>query len=315
MKPRRRMNTRKLYAALALAAILLAGCATSSGPVLTSPGVYHCIARFSSITVAASRPAIPSASTGQPASTYRRSDQRAGQNSMTPRYQHTVCRRRSHGPAISQSMKPRCFMNLTPPAYPAAAPPSSKPRFPRAAALAVAAELCAALKPLCPPDRLKVCGSLRRRKAEVGDVEIVYVGRVELRPDPEDLLGRTVPANLAEAWLAEALRAGVLAQRLNKNGSPAWGAQNKLAVHAASGIPVDFFQGTESGWWSLVVCRTGSAAHNTRLCLAAIERGWQWDPYHGFKDRATGRLLHTPRSERAVFELVGLPYLEPWERS
>lgn len=188
----------------------------------------------------------------------------------------------------------------------------SKTKYPRADALAVAKELCDLLKPIS--DKLIVAGSLRRRKAEVGDVEICYLGKIEPRPDPLDLLGQVIPTNLADEFLGQLLARGVLQRRPNVNGGTAWGERNKLAVHVASGIPVDFFQTRPEGWWSLVVCRTGSAAHNEKVCHAAIARRLRWNPYAGFEDRASGQLLYIPRSEPAVFERVGLPWLDPWQR-
>jgi DNA polymerase/3'-5' exonuclease PolX len=185
-------------------------------------------------------------------------------------------------------------------------------KYPREAALAVARELCAALKPVTT--KLMVAGSLRRRKAAVGDVEIIYLGRSGFQPDPNDLLGHQIQTNLADQVINEWVAAGMLSKRPNKNGGFSWGGQNKLAVHAASGIPVDFFQTSPSGWWSLVVCRTGSAANNERICNAAIARGLRWNPYHGFEDRRSGALLHVARSEQDVFARVGLAYVEPWLR-
>lgn len=185
-------------------------------------------------------------------------------------------------------------------------------KYPRAAALAVARELCDALKPVTT--RLMVAGSLRRRKSEVGDVEILYLGRSALLPDPNDLLGHQIETNLADALINGWVDAGRISKRPNKNGVIAWGGQNKLAVHVASGIPVDFFQTTPDGWWSLVVCRTGSAANNVRICNAAIARGLRWNPYHGFEDRKSGAMLHVARCEQDVFTRVGLAHVEPWKR-
>ena len=54
-----------------------------------------------------------------------------------------------------------------------------KQKFPRADALSVAKKLCDALKPVCA--RIIVCGSLRRRKPTVGDVEVLFVPRLETR--------------------------------------------------------------------------------------------------------------------------------------
>ncbi len=191
---------------------------------------------------------------------------------------------------------------------------SGKIKHPREAALVVARELTAALRELCEPQRFVWAGSLRRMKPEVGDVEIVYVPRVELRRDPEDLLGREIPTNLVDAKLGEWLAGGVIAKRVGERGGTAWGEQNKLARHVASGIGIDFFQANRRNFWSLLVCRTGSAESNMRVCVAAESRGEKWDPYQGFLDRLTGELLFVPESEAALFAHVRLPFLEPKER-
>jgi len=182
-------------------------------------------------------------------------------------------------------------------------------RWPRAAALAVAKELCDALAPAC--DRLVVAGSLRRRKATVGDVEILYVSKREERP--VDLF-TTAPASLADDVIDDLLRAGVLAKRLSKTGVPAWGPLNKLAIHTASGIPVDLFAATPESWWNYLVCRTGGAESNRRIASLAQRQGLRWNPYGvGFARLADGEIVAVG-SEQAVFEAVGLRYEEPWER-
>lgn len=88
--------------------------------------------------------------------------------------------------------------------------------------------------------------------------------------------------------------------------------KNKLLRHVESGIPVDLFATTEASWWNYLVCRTGGAQTNVRICNAAIAKGWNWAPYGaGFKTREGLVPVH---SEREVFEAVGLKYLEPEER-
>lgn len=56
----------------------------------------------------------------------------------------------------------------------------AKVKWARSAALEVARELCDRLKPHC--EKLIVAGSLRRRKLEVCDVEILYISRMAERP-------------------------------------------------------------------------------------------------------------------------------------
>lgn len=190
----------------------------------------------------------------------------------------------------------------------------SKTKFPRALAMEVAAELCRDMKPPGMTDRLIVAGSLRRRKDEVGDVEILYIPRIEPRPDPQDLLGNMIPTNLVDVYLQRLIERKVIEKRLNSNGAVMWGESNKLARHVATGVPVDFFSCNRANWWTLLVCRTGSKENNERICNAAIERGLKWNPYLGFEDRYTSELLHVPQSEQDVFNRVGLTYIEPWER-
>lgn len=187
-----------------------------------------------------------------------------------------------------------------------------KIKYPRADALKVAKELCDLLKPIT--DRLVVAGSLRRRKAEVGDVEILYVPKFEQRPNKEDFFAGPVHINLVDELLESLLARGVLAKRLNALDSEMWGPKNKLAVHVASAIPVDLFLATESNWFNYLVCRTGGAENNTAIASAAQRKGWKWNPYNaGFTDDQGAEV--PVKSERDVFDLAGLKYLEPWERS
>lgn len=180
--------------------------------------------------------------------------------------------------------------------------------------MAVVRPLCKQLIPLCEPEYLRVAGSLRRRKKMVGDIEIVMVPRAVQVKDAEDLLGRMIPGLATDAWLDEKLASGQLEKRLSVEGRPAWGAQNKLARDAASGIGVDLFFASRDNFWTLLVCRTGSALFNTRVCMEAEKRGQRWNPYRGFENRETGELVFVPRSEKALFDYFQWPYLEPWER-
>src|SRR5262245_7828033 len=112
---------------------------------------------------------------------------------------------------------------------------SDKPRWPAASARKVADQLAAELAPRC--EHIKVAGSLRRGKADVGDIEILYVPRMGQVRMPEELFPQrgSLADELLDQWLAKR----VLTKRPNVNGVPAWGPQNKFAVHVASGIPLD----------------------------------------------------------------------------
>ena len=185
---------------------------------------------------------------------------------------------------------------------------SDKKKYPRAEAIAAAAELCRALKPYT--ERMIVAGSLRRRKPMVGDIEILFIPKFEMRK--LDLLSDTL-VSLADEVLSCLLQKQVIRHRPNVNGSNIWGEKNKLAVHGASGIPVDFFTATEANWFNYLVCRTGSAESNMRIATAAQARGWKWNPYGaGFTDDR-GQLVPV-HSEDQVFAHARLTWQEPWER-
>lgn len=186
----------------------------------------------------------------------------------------------------------------------------TKPRFARSAAIAVARELVKELEPHC--HRLIVAGSLRRKKADVGDVEIVFVPRMD--KVKIDLL-RIGEISLADLSIERLLRAGKITKRKGITGRDAWGEKNKLAVHCGSGIPVDFFATSEGCWYNYLVCRTGPADLNRMIADGARDRGMRWHPYGvGFEVLATGQHIAMD-SEEAVFEMVGLPFLSPEERS
>ena len=195
-----------------------------------------------------------------------------------------------------------------------------KTKFPRELALKAAKELCAALTPWT--EWIKVAGSLRRRKAEVGDVEILYVPKIQV--ERHGLFqGEEAWFDLAEVnSISPLLNSGVLKKRPNVNGSFTWGPQNKLAVHAATGVPVDLFATTNENKWLSLVIRTGPKELNVALILAARERGLALHAYGVFTKLnclENGELEDTgekvvPGSEEEVFELCGRKYLEPWER-
>jgi DNA polymerase/3'-5' exonuclease PolX len=196
---------------------------------------------------------------------------------------------------------------------------AEKRRFPRADALNVARACVAALRPAC--SELIIAGSLRRRKAEVGDVEVLYIPKIIEIADPEDFFGQKIKANAVDLILSALASEGLIGKRLNKDGHTTWGDRNKLAVHGQSGIPIDFFSATPENWWNLLVCRTGGAESNTAIAAKAKAAGWKWRPYGpGFsRDEPHGKgpdwsTWYVVKSERAVFDFIGLKYREPWER-
>jgi DNA polymerase (family 10) len=186
---------------------------------------------------------------------------------------------------------------------------SDKQRWPATIARKVADELAAELTPRC--EQVCVAGSLRRGKADVGDIEILYVPRLGQVRMPGELFPRN--GSLADELIEQWLTRRVLTKRPNVNGATTWGAQNKLAVHAASGVPVDLFATTAACWFVALVVRTGPKESNTALAASALRRGMQLHAYGVLEVTATGEQI-IPQSEREVFERLGVPYREPAQR-
>lgn len=165
-------------------------------------------------------------------------------------------------------------------------------------AKAIAEEIKALLEPSC--QKIVVAGSIRRQKPEVGDIELLCIPKYD---GMADMLDREIQTLLIER---------VLDFRLNKRGSRVYGPKNKLMVHVPSGIGVDIFSTTPENWAVSLVVRTGGKVTNQRIAMAAIRKGCHLQAY--------GAGFSTPRgdiackSEREVFEFVGMPYKEPWER-
>jgi len=181
-------------------------------------------------------------------------------------------------------------------------------RYPYAEALEVAQKLKDALASTCC--RIEITGSLRRHKPDVGDIELLFVPREGQRQ--LDLLSQE-SYSLADELIAEWVRKDLIAQRPNVKGCFTWGPKNKLAIHTTSGIPLDLFATTERNWWVSLVVRTGGKATNLRLAMGAQRIGRSLNAY-GSGVTCSDRSIIPATSEKHVFELCGVPYLEPEER-
>jgi len=60
------------------------------------------------------------------------------------------------------------------------------------------------------------------------------------------------------------------------------------------------------------VIRTGGKVTNQRIAMAAIKKGWHLQAYGAGFSIPEGDIVC--KSERDVFEFVGLAYKEPWQR-
>ena len=188
---------------------------------------------------------------------------------------------------------------------------SDKKRYPYQDAIAVAGELLSLLEQHC--HRIVIAGSLRRRKADVGDIELVYLPRMGERA--VDLLAKE-SYSIADAAIDNMTRSGFITKRPNINGVFTWGAKNKLAVHAASGIPVDFFAvPEEKNWWVSLVVRTGGKETNLKLTTTGAQRLGRSLNAYGCGVTCSDYSIIPATSEEDVFRLCGVPYQDPEKRT
>jgi DNA polymerase/3'-5' exonuclease PolX len=191
---------------------------------------------------------------------------------------------------------------------------SDGPRLPLEAARAVADALVAELSSSC--DRIEVGGSIRRCKADVGDVELVAIPR--FRVEPDSLWGDVVSTNLLSEQLANLAGLGVL-DRLSG------GQKYQKLRDTASGMQVDLFITTPDQWGLLMVIRTGPADYSQWLVTEARRRGFHSGGlrlWHGsghpkgtecMCERTGETPIPTP-TEESVYATLGLPYVRPADR-
>jgi DNA polymerase (family X) len=150
--------------------------------------------------------------------------------------------------------------------------------------LPVAEEIRSDLLGLGVANRIEMAGSARRWTETCKDL---------------DLIATTDDA----AALVEALATHGLSAESRRGGD----AAASVLTHA--GLKVDLRIGTEETFGDLLQHFTGSAEHNVELRERALQRGYSVSE-HGVA-KVEGKKVHRFADEAGVYELLGLPYIEP----
>lgn len=207
-------------------------------------------------------------------------------------------------------------------------------RWPLAHAEQVALELVAVLEDTC--DRIEVAGSIRRRKSDVGDIEILAISKVTdayglsenpgwpgapaNAPTPRglamqlDMLSQKPPPEhrYLDDALLQLIEEGVLKYRYNSAGHRiGFGEMNKHLVDVSSGIAVDIFSATAKNWGMALVVRTGPADFNIRMMARFQALGMRGHAYGGVTVNEAE--VECP-TESAVFDLLGWSWVRPEDR-
>ena len=150
--------------------------------------------------------------------------------------------------------------------------------------LPIADEICGDLKELGVANRIELAGSARRWTETCKDLDLIAT-----TDDP--------------AGLVQALATHGLSAETRRGGDAA------ASILTHSGLKVDLRIGTEETFGDLLQHFTGSAEHNVELRERALARGFSVSE-HGVAE-VDGKKVHRFADEAGVYELLGLPYIEP----
>ena len=138
------------------------------------------------------------------------------------------------------------------------------------------------ISPFC--ERIVIAGSIRRKKPQSRDVDIVLI--------PKPLLWSRIISTLQKKMDAKVLKCG-----------------EKVSQLTIDGVNVDLYSATPETWEPLLLIRTGSAEHNIKLSMRARKMGMKLTHSGLSKD---GKIIAS--TEKEIFEALGMKYVPPEER-
>ena len=168
------------------------------------------------------------------------------------------------------------------------------------------------LLPFC--SQIEVAGSIRRRRSNPNDIDVVAIPRVAVETD---LLGDAVTTR------------NLLWEELVRHVSESHGRVATICGGKAPGelislknekFQLDVFFAEKKTWATRLILRTGSKEHNIWLAKRAKTRGLQWNPARGLfcqELAAENNLDSAPiyvASEKEFYGALGLPFIEPINR-
>ena len=157
-------------------------------------------------------------------------------------------------------------------------------RTPIQQAMPIARELVEALEALPQVRRATYCGSLRRFRETIGDIDIVAAAN-----DPLPVM---------DAFLAFPIVDEVIGH-----------GETKSSVLTAAGLQIDLRVVAPSQYGAATLYFTGSKQHNIELRQRAIERGWTLNEY-ALADVESGAVISS-RTEKSIYNALDLSYVAP----
>jgi DNA polymerase/3'-5' exonuclease PolX len=202
----------------------------------------------------------------------------------------------------------------------------SKTAIPLDSALPIAESIAEALAPFC--QNLQVAGSVRRRVAQVHDVEIVAVPRLAKLQAAlfDDVLPSDPPVSLLHEHLEDREHAGTVRRRRDRNGRTFWGPSDKrmlwrYGAASTDWIAVDLFGATPETLGAKLALRTGPAELSKRLVTPKAKGGllpndleFRSGGLYRYVGAPARRVFVPTPDEETLFRELGLPYTAPEHR-
>ena len=157
-------------------------------------------------------------------------------------------------------------------------------RTPIADVMPIARDLVATLEALPDVSRAQYCGSLRRFRETIADIDIVAASNR--------------PAAVMSAFIALPVAHDIIGQ-----------GETKTSVLTAAGLQIDLRVVKPSQFGAATLYFTGSKQHNIELRQRSIDRGMLLNEY-GLEDAETGKVISS-RTEKAIYRALGLNHIPP----
>jgi DNA polymerase (family 10) len=150
--------------------------------------------------------------------------------------------------------------------------------------ISLSKKLVKELKPFCK--RIEVAGSIRRKKPNPGDIDIVLIAKNELNKQK-------------------------IREKLSNEGKFLQGGDKEMFFRV-EGIDVQLFFTISEEWGATLLAYSGQKGSNIGLRIVAEKQGFKLTG-HGLFRKSNGKRV-AGKTERQIYKALGRPYKEPWDR-
>ncbi len=191
---------------------------------------------------------------------------------------------------------------------------SADAKRPLIRALADLDAFTALIKPDLTCERWEVAGSVRRRKTDVGDIDLVCIPKFGDVPVEGDLFGSSKRMNLLWLRVDDLLQREAFTKHVRQTaiGSRVNWGQTARSI-AFRGWAYDVTCADEDNFGPWMAIKTGPSDFSARLVTELPKRGYECrDGFH-LHDKETGGMIRRCTEEQFIIK-SGLPLLPPEER-